>query len=1243
MVAPHAFTAFILFFATARVAVHVPLNSHPDATVNTGSGPEPAPSSRSPSVANSRVDVNTSYGTACNGPAMAAKPASTSNRVDSHSAFETVIEHGTLPLLVKLLTTMEKEGRAPHQEEGVLTAVLNILTALSESIELSERGDVSSLVQPMILMMDSMPSDEDIIDAMTAICTGESGCLREALMRSKVHTRLVRMLRAGSGAVVPQAVLSTHALVDETSSQAMDMMKAQALPPLAAVLTSSEYGVMTPGLAAEAISICIDAQHAVSQAETRHLLVLELRVVPSLIWLVQEGDAETNGYAIRLLSKLSPGNATMKDTLVELGVVSPILRVLTKKKVPPHIQEAAVRVFHHLAKGDDVEAVQTPRREGQKVSEFLMTLTEGQNEGRRQALIKKGVVDVLLTILQTGRLVCKQEAVGALAGLTVIGNETCDLLVKKGLPALLALLDTGTGSCRAVAAKVVYNLVKASESRQNILAGYGAIGPLANMVKAPTYDRTALQALVAFMSFNHKHTRTIIATGMLAAVVEILDRRNVLDPGSIVQAGRFLHRLCACSRRAVIENHHGLLELPNVLPVLMRRAEEGQLESQESLKLLSNSSEAVKNKLTDLGILALLVEKLKFSEPIIKGFAAKLVSLLVSEGHDEEAFISSGQKQVAQLAVGAFKPGARERMHREQKRQEAQKSEEDALTAMASKTSNLKKGDKDVLPHKPSGWKWRMKVEEMCSKKAAVAPAVISVPSDHEARPSVQLSMDHRRELLLESGALPLMVSMAGDEGLPDEIKVAVLQALISVASGTDMCKRAMLKLGLMGPILDCLSHQHIAQAQAVQLVGEMMLGNEARTAELLHLGVMALLVSVLRRGDFESQAAAAQTLGMLAENSAARRAKIIEAGALGGLMHIIKQADPDGRGIQSKSMACVAIDVLISSSSVLLEDMLEMGLMPHLLDLLQWSKGHAKGHAMHVLECILSNLGLTEQQKETCVKQDVLSKLNTLMSLGSEKDRGVAMRVSLAVLEKSSTSSTVRVNQQRVTKAVEDGMLEAAFKVISGAWEDPETMELGLRLVNKLVASVEEHKDHFVKMEGVELLVSLGRSEDTTVESLEEVTLVMFHISNGSEARKDTLMNFGAIEVLLKVVETGSDTVKGWAATTLSNIAYGSEARKEKIESLDGIGVLVGLMDSGQGDAKFRAVSAINNLASGSEKRKAQIMDADVLAALIACLSQGNEVTRERAVSAISNLCLGSDMRKDTFMHTRILGPVMT
>lgn len=159
----------------------------------------------------------------------------------------------------------------------------------------------------------------------------------------------------------------------------------------------------------------------------------------------------------------------------------------------------------------------------------IRNIASGLTEEDLEASIRHDVIPPLITMLQPGcsDIDCKIAACGALESLAHCSSNKGLIASAGGIPALVALLQTGSDSCKEASMWALRSLARENASNMTAIALAGAIDPLVYQLLygSDAYKESAARAL-CHLACDSSNTSAIASAGAITPLIELLSHEN---------------------------------------------------------------------------------------------------------------------------------------------------------------------------------------------------------------------------------------------------------------------------------------------------------------------------------------------------------------------------------------------------------------------------------------------------------------------------------------------------------------------------------------------------------------------------------------------------------------------------------------------------------------------------------------------------------------------------------------------
>ncbi|KAH8055668.1 serine/threonine kinase [Aureococcus anophagefferens] len=164
------------------------------------------------------------------------------------------------------------------------------------------------------------------------------------------------------------------------------------------------------------------------------------------------------------------------------------------------------------------------------------------NDDNELAIVKAGAVDPLVALLRTGTDGAKEAAAGALWGLALNADNKIAIAKAGAADPLVALLRTGTDGAKEQAAAALANLAAFNADNKVAIAKAGAVDPLVGLLRTGT-DGAKEQAVGALGSLAFQNADNKVAIAKAGAVDPLVGLLRTGTDGAKEQAAGALGSL----------------------------------------------------------------------------------------------------------------------------------------------------------------------------------------------------------------------------------------------------------------------------------------------------------------------------------------------------------------------------------------------------------------------------------------------------------------------------------------------------------------------------------------------------------------------------------------------------------------------------------------------------------------------------------------------------------------------------
>lgn len=1007
---------------------------------------------------------------------------------------------------------------------------------------------------------------------------------------------MVARLKAGTMEMKERLAQLIAALCTQDHSQIDAVVKANAVPPLVALVsTGSENGQLHGACAMAAI--------AADRPEVQLQIVEAGGIVP-IVNLLRMGSAGTQEQAIHALASVSE-DRQHQEAVLKTGALKYVTNLLKGGKGNTTVYAAAAAA--NLV---------------------------AENNSAQQNFVELGGLPLLLTLLQSGKDKAQVHAARAVAKVAEGNSEVQKAIHEKdGIPLLLVLLNGRNIEATVQAASAIAEVARENEDTQNAIAKAGGIGPLLAMLPTgkPQPQSQAASALAQLARHNRENQDTMARMEALTLLASLLAGENAPEVQSM--ASMAMAEICRDNE----DNQTSAADLGCVssMVVLLRQSTSHAVKTEAAgaIWVLSNLHSANKISFASAGAIKPLVQLLGTTPQRGTEHAANALASIAFDNVDNLTQVTA--LLVDMLGYGDLPAKSKAAASLWRLVQENPASQHDIASAgsAADLVHLLKKGSPDARSY--ALWSLSLSINKdnqaVVLETGGVAPLVAALASQVQvereqggaALARLAKNNSEAQLAITKGGAVsPLVNMLDADSNGPtaQEFGAATIAQLALLPDTRD----SLVSCGSIVPLVALLREgRDDGKKFAAAALARLAHDQDATAAEIARSGAVSPLVSLLNgdRGP-DAQEEAAGALYELAAN-ASNRIAITDCDGIGPLVSLLGCSNTRTRehsegGLvrlsiensnrvliikqlvgmlydSGKEQAAAALANLASDSDGNRVSIVESGGIKPLLSLLELSSSSKeKENAMIAIK----HLSYHSQERQTaiCSEGGIPMVVNVLVSSTSNvKDIGA---INLSCYAADAVAQIGKKNPANQLALAEAGAIGPLVAMLGSP--TPEMQSTGALAISSLSRNCFENQAAIARTGAIAPLCTNVR--DGSTETREGSASALWSLATDNAPNKATIAKLGGIEPLVSLLVGGS-SLKGAA---LSSGALASLSAKNSENRVAIAKRLISLLSSRVAERAVRVLGAISDMCMDNVANQIAIAKASGIQPLITWMSGG-------------------------------------
>jgi importin subunit alpha-1 len=393
------------------------------------------------------------------------------------------------------------------------------------------------------------------------------------------------------------------------------------------------------------------------------------------------------------------------------------------------------------------------------------------------------------------------------------------------------------------------------------------------------------------------------------------------------------------------------------------------------------------------------------------------------------------------------------------------------------------------------------------------------------------------------------------------KVSLRVLQLL---SSGTVEQRSALFDTHMVPDIVKLVVSNDDDAMHALHIVKSLVRGTQDHAREILQMGVVPRLLTVMTSGSVDCALLAADTMGSLAKDTTLH-SFIFKEGAVPCLVALL-----DSDEVDRAKGAVAVLRNLASGTNTHRQTILDAGVLPRLVNLARTTDEFLAVTAIWALGNLAAG---TNKQRQAILDTGLLPFILECIDRDDDSTEHV-----IGIWRNLAAG---HIMQKQAL--IDAGVLP---KLVSLTRCTEDCVKTNVMWALRNLAAGNDKQRQAILDAG--LLPSLLECIDRDDDSMQYVIGIWRNLAAGNVTQKQALIDAGILRLLLEVLNTKTDeTVEAEALRTLVNLSEGNSECRTAIINARFIPELLGLMRNGKAPASSIAASVLPNLAHRTAKGK--------------------------------------------------------